>query len=76
MPRGVRKPAPTTQEQIERVNDEITMTENKLADLKSQRKALEDRLEAEQLDEIRNILKANGITAEELKRRLQGEETK
>lgn len=65
MPRG--RKGRSLQEQLETVNENITVTENALKTLKNQKKELEEKLKQEQLSELYDIIQDSGKSISEVK---------
>ena len=55
------------EEQLETVNENITITENSLKTLKGQKKELEEKIKQQRLDELYNIIQESGKTIDEVK---------
>ena len=66
MPRGVRGPRKTIDQQIEELDAKIASYQQQISDLKDSKKQLLKEKEETQLVEIRNILNESGMTTDEL----------
>ena len=66
MPRGVRSPKKTIDQQIEELDAKIASYQQQIADVKDVKKKLLKEKEEAQIIEIKNILNESGMTADEL----------
>ena len=55
------------EEQIQKIDSEIEMTEIKLSKLKNEKKDLQDKLKEEQLNELYSIIQTSGKTMDEVR---------
>jgi len=66
MPRGVRGPKKTFDQQIEELDAKIASYQQQIADVKDAKKKLLQEKEEAQIVEIKNILNESGMTTDEL----------
>ena len=66
MPRGVRGPKKTFDQQLEELDAKIASYQQQIADVKDAKKKLLQEKEEAQIVEIKNILNESGMTTDEL----------
>ena len=64
----------TPEEQLEKLNSDIEITENALKEMKQLRKELEIQVKTHQLEELYNIILSSGKTLDEIKNMIQDQE--
>lgn len=73
MARG-RKKALTPDEQLAKIVSEIQETENKLKELKDQKKALEEQVKLSRVAELDEFISSRGLSIEEVKEILESKQ--
>lgn len=61
-------------EQLEKITTEIENMENSLKEMKQTKKELEEQIRQEKLSELNDLINERGLTFEEVKKMLSGEE--
>ena len=61
-------------EQLEKITTEIENMENSLKEMKQTKKELEEQIRQAQLSELNDLINERGLTFEEVKKMLSGEE--
>ena len=72
MPRG--KKNLTLDEQLAKITTEIENMENSLKEMKQTKKELEEQIRQAKLSELNDLINERGLTFEEVKKMLSGEE--
>ena len=72
MPRG--KKNLTLDEQLAKISVEIENMENSLKEMKKTKKELEEQIRQAKLSELNDLINERGLTFEEVKKMLSGEE--
>jgi len=74
MARG-RKKTLTPEEQLERIIAEIEETENKLKELKAEKKELDEQIKMNRVAELEEFISSRGLSIDEVKELLENNKT-